>query len=381
VELVVDAPALPPPALEQPAPRQVSYGIVSGRAAPGARRVVVYAGGRELGHRSLRAGSTRGRRFWLRVALPPGDVSVRVTTTDARGRSSFSLVRDVFALPAAAKPRFVRAREDPVLAAKLGPLVRRFPGTGAYYVQSLTSGGGAAWNARARFPAASTLKLAIAVTALVRHAGIPARGSYVGGLFQEMITVSDDKAANALEVWMAGSTSAGSDQVNAMMRSIGLYDSIMYGGYETDEVRMPSGRIPVRVDEQPAWGTGKYTTAWDMSRLWRAVWLASGGVGPLRAKQPGFTPADARYLLWLLAHVRDSRKLDTSLRGRAGVSVMHKAGWISNARHDTGLVFWPGGVFVAGVMTWNGAGVGPSSDLLAGRVAATSLVRFRKPRG
>jgi hypothetical protein len=304
-------------------------------------------------------------------------VSVRVTTIARDGRSSSRVVRDVFALPAASRPRVVRAREDPVLAARLGPLVRGFSGTGAYYVQSLTSGGGAAWNARARFPAASTLKLAIAVTALVRHGGVPTPGSYVGGLFHEMITVSDDKAANALEVWMAGSTSAGSDQVNAMMRSIGLYDSIMYGGYETDEVRALSGRIPVRVDEQPSWGTGKYTTAWDLTRLWRAVWLASGGVGPLRAKHPGFTPVDARYLLWLLAHVRDSRKLDTSLRGRAGVSVLHKAGWISRARHDTGLVFWPGGVFVAGVMTWNGAGAGPASDRLAGRVAALSLARFR----
>lgn len=374
---MIDAPPLPPPAIEQPAPRQVSYGVVSGRAAPGAWRVVVHAGGRELGARALRAGSARGRRFWLRVELPLGDVSVRVTIIARDGRSSSRVVRDVFALPAASQPRVVRAREDPVLAARLGPLVRGFSGTGAYYVQSLTSGGGAAWNARARFPAASTLKLAIAVTALVRHGGVPTPGSYVGGLFHEMITVSDDKAANALEVWMAGSTSAGSDQVNRMMRSIGLYDSIMYGGYETDEVRALSGRIPVGVDEQPSWGTGKYTTAWDMTRLWRAVWLASGGIGPLRANQPGFTPADARYLLWLLAHVRDSRKLDTSLRGRAGVSVLHKAGWISRARHDTGLVFWPGGVFVAGVMTWNGAGAGPASDRLAGRVAALSLARFR----
>ena len=36
---------------------------------------------------------------------------------------------------------------------------------------------------------------------------------------------------------------------------------------------------------------------------------------------------------------------------------MHKAGWISYARHDAGLVYWPGGVFVAAVMT-TGSGVG-----------------------
>jgi beta-lactamase class A len=365
------APPLPPPAIEQPAPRQVSYGLVTGQASPGARRVVVTVAGDVVGARSI-----RGRRFWLRVPLPLGDATVRVTTLADDGRSSSRLVRNVFGLPAAARPRIVRARVDTALARSLRAATRQFGGTSAFYVQSLTSGHGAAWNAKARFPAASTLKLAIAVTALTRHDGIPASGSYVDGLFRKMLTVSDDEAANLMEVWMAGSTSAGSARVNEMMRSIGLVDSIMYGGYEV--TRTPSARIPVRVDDPPYFGIGKYTTAWDMAQLWRAVWLASEGRGPLRAKQPGFTPAEARYLLWLLAHVRDTPKLDRSLRDRAGVAVLHKAGWISKARHDTGLVFWSGGVFVAGVMTWRPGGAGASSDVLAGRVASTALDRFRR---
>jgi hypothetical protein len=148
----------------------------------------------------------------------------------------------------------------------------------------------------------------------------------------------------------------------------------MYGGYE---VRSLSGRIPVRADEQPAFGVGKYTTAWDMAALWRALWLASGGLGPLRSAQPGLTPEDARYLLWLTAHVRDAPKLDRAAYGRRDVAVLHKAGWIATSRHDTGLVFWRGGVFVAAVMTWSRSGAGVSSDALAGRVAATALRRFR----
>ena len=55
---------------------------------------------------------------------------------------------------------------------------------------------------------------------------------------------------------------------------------------------------------------------------------------------------------------------------------MHKAGWISYARHDAGLVYWPGGVFVAAVMT-TGSGVGASSDLLAARVARITLQRLQ----
>ena len=112
-----------------------------------------------------------------------------------------------------------------------------------------------------------------------------------------------------------------------------------------------------------------------MTSLWRALWLASGDQGRSRESQPGFTPADARYLLWLTAHVRDQPKLDTSIAGR-GVDVLHKAGWISAARHDTGLVFWEGGVFVAGVMTYRSYGVSTSSDRLAGPRRGSTLAAF-----
>jgi hypothetical protein len=196
----------------------------------------------------------------------------------------------------------------------------------------------------------------------------------VGSLLNEMIVPSDDASANALLVWLGGSTSSGGLRVNALMRSLGLVDTVMYGGYL---VRTLSGAIPVRVERQPAFGVGKYTTARDMTSLWRAIWLASEGRGPLRSARTGFTRDDARYLLWILAHVRDVPKLDRRVSEDPDVAVLHKAGWISSARHDTGLVFWRGGVFVAGVMTWDPGGAGPSSDRLAGRVADRALRRFR----
>ena len=318
----------------------------------------------------------RGSRFSLRVTLPLGDIDLRVLTVARDGRRSSRVVRDVYGLPSAARPRVVRATQDAALARGLRRLVAPYDGTAGFYVQSLTDGGGAAWNAKARFPAASTLKLAIATAVLARHSGIPPPDSYVGSLLREMIIPSNDAAANALEVWLAGSTSAGSQQVNVLMRSIGMADSLMYGGYEVSASL--SAPIPVRIDEQPGFGFGKYTTARDMAMLWRALWLASGGRGPLREAQPGLTPSDARHLLWLAAHVRDTPKLDRVIGARPGVSVLHKAGWISQARHDTGLVFWRGGVFVVGVMTYRSWGIGASSDVLAGRIAARSLEHFRR---
>ena len=371
---MVDAPPLPPPAIEQPAAHQVSYGLVTGRAARGTMQVLVHANGKRLASNTL-----RGRRFTLRVTLPRGDVTVRVTTIARNGRRSSAHVHDVFGLPPGARPRIVTSRVERTLDRKLMRMVRGYTGTAGYYVQSLTGGSGAAWNARARFPAASTLKLAIAATVLAEHSGIPPPGSRIDSLLRELIIPSDDETANTLLVWLGGSTSSGAYRVNDLMRSIGLTDSLMYGGYEV--TRALSGRIPLRVDEAPDFGVGKYTTAWDMASLWRALWLASGGKGPLRESQPGITPADARYLLWLTAHVRDQPKLDTTIGRDRGVDVLHKAGWISTARHDTGLVVWEGGVFVVGVMTYRWWGVSRSSDRLAGHVAATALQRFRRIEG
>ena len=97
--LVIATPALPPPAIEQPAAHQVSYGLVTGRAARGTTQVIVHANGKRLASRQL-----EGRRFTLRVTLPRGDVTVRVTTIARNGQRSSAHVHDVFGLPAGIAP-------------------------------------------------------------------------------------------------------------------------------------------------------------------------------------------------------------------------------------------------------------------------------------
>jgi D-alanyl-D-alanine carboxypeptidase len=189
-----------------------------------------------------------------------------------------------------------------------------------------------------------------------------------------MLVYSDNAAANSLLVWIGGSTSGGAARVNALMRSLGVNDSLMYGGYQT--VATAAGRpIPVRVESQPAIGVGKYTTAWDLARLHRYLHMAARGLGPLPRAPGSFGRADARYLLWTLAHVADHGKLDRFLP--SSTAALHKAGWIRQARHDAGVVYWRGGAFVVAVMTWNAGGVGSRSDELAGRIARGALERFR----
>jgi hypothetical protein len=370
------APPVAPPALLVPGANEISFGHLVGTVAPGTLRILVTVDGRLLADRPV-----RGHRFDFSVALPRRDVTLAVSAVDEGGRRASTVVGPVYGLPRAAAPRAppLGEHEDGRLARTIRSLAHAFGGTCAIFVQDLRDGTGAAWNAKARLPAASTLKVAIAVEALRVLHGKPELGTRLDRLLRRMLVASDSRAANELLVWLGGSTGGGSARVNASMRALGLLDTDMYGGYELP--RSTAGRsrrpIPRRVESQPSF-VGKYTTAWDYGRLLRYVHLAAEGKGVLARRFRGsIVPAEARYLLFVLAHTAEPNRLDRYLRG-GGVAVLQKAGWISHARHDGGLVYWPGGAFVAVVMTWNGRGTGTSSDVLAGRVARAALERFRR---
>jgi Beta-lactamase enzyme family len=365
----VGATAPPPPAIVSPAPREISFGRIEGRVARGTRRVLVRVDGRLVAMKDLHR-----RRFALVVPLPQHDVTLRVTAIDRRGRGASTRVGPVYGLPRESAPYEgsippLQGYEDAALAADVRGLARRFPGLCGLFVQDLRTGAGAAWNARARFPGASTLKLAIAVELLRELRGIPGPRTRLAGLVD-----SDDRSANELLVRIGGSTSGGSTRVNAMMRALGLADSEMYGGYIVEE-SLERRAIPLEILGRPYF-IGKYSTAWDLARLERALHLAAGARGALVERFRGaLTPGDARFLLYLLAHSRTRGGLKMYL-GDGGAAVLHKAGWTSKVRHDTGLVYSARGAFVVTVLTWNGHGIGSASDVLAGRVARAALDRF-----
>ncbi len=358
------------PAIVAPAPREISFGRVAGTVDAGVDRVVVLVNGREAAEAEVRGG-----RFELQIELPPRDSAVRVVAEDALGNEAARTISPVFGLPPAADAGGARPYEDAVLAQQVERLVKKFPGTSGIYVENLDTGAGAAWNARARFPAASSVKIAIAIEAMRVLNGRPPRGSSLGRLLDLMLIHSDNAASNELLSWLGGSETGGAAQVNETMAALGLTDSYLYGGYLVSTGAGPP--IPLEVESQPGF-EGKYTTAWDLAQLHRGLHLAAEGGGPLVNELGGsFTPADARFLLYTLAHSADRGKLDRFMGPE--VVVPHKAGWVSDARHDSGIVYSPEGTFVVSVMTWNAYGAGASSDVLAGRVAEAALRRFRAP--
>ena len=371
--LDVEVPArLERPALVAPAPREASFGRVTGTVGRGTARIVVLVDRKETAR--VRP---RGRRFTVRVALPTRDTGIRVVAEDALGNRSATSVSPVFGLPARAERPGRPPYEDARLARRLDELVDAFTGISAVYVQDLRTGAGAAWNAGARFPAASTVKLAIAIEVLRTLEAAPERGSDLDRWLELMLVHSDNDAANLLLQWLGGSGEGGANVVNGTLVALGLEDSRLYGGFLTGGAGGPP--IPITTETEPSF-EGKYTTAWDLAQLHRFLHLAAAGRGPLLAKVGGsFTQADARFLLWLLSHSADRGKLDRYVGDEAVVP--HKAGWISDARHDAGIVYWSGGAFVVAVMTYTGGGAGEPSDEFAGRVAEAALEHFRSASG
>jgi hypothetical protein len=355
--------ALPPPQLIAPAAHEVSFGRIAGRAPRPTRIVTVAIDGRVVARRDLRGARTR---FDFHIQLPSRELRLTVFAVVDENRRSSTTVRPVFGLPRAAAPRAPpRGREDARLARSIRGLARAFPGTCAIFVQDLRSGAAASWNARVAFPGASLLKVAIALQVLIAHRGRPPPGSRVDRLLRRMLIPSEDRPANELLVWLGGSTSAGSARVNATLRALGLNETDMYGGYEVQA-------------EAPSF-VGKRTTASDFGRLLRYLHLAADGKGRLAQRFRGsFVPADARFLLYLLA------KAQPNWLGRylphQHVAIAHKPGWITKARHDAGVAYSRGGAFVAVVLTWNARGVGAASEILAGRVARAAFARFKRSR-
>jgi hypothetical protein len=134
----------------------------SDESAPGRRSIIISIDGR-VGRRDL-----GGKTFNFALQLPARDVRLTIRAVDGQGRGRSTTVGPVFGLPRRAEPRGPPRRnsEDVRLRRTIRSLGRAFPGSCGIYVQDLGSGAGAAWNAGAEFPAASTVKVAIAIEVL-----------------------------------------------------------------------------------------------------------------------------------------------------------------------------------------------------------------------
>ncbi|HET6171722.1 MAG TPA: serine hydrolase [Gaiellales bacterium] len=337
--------------LTAPLAYEANPGIVKGVAPPGTTSLRVLADGHSV--RVLRL--TSGRRAFLfgPIGLPPRDLTLRVEALAGARVLSSATVEHVFGLPAedtkVAPPRTV----DGAVQHAVAGLTARTGVTSAAWVRDLASGRTAGYNAGARFPAASTIKLGILLGVLAREDSDPLRSSS-WSLERSLVLDSSNIAANALLPRAGGPAT-----VDALIRGLGGTATFTCCDYllEPGERRHMTERAlrrplpPTTVIDQPTFPCCKYTTAHDLGTILVSLMLASSGHGP--ALRLGITAREARVALWLLIHTG----YPGLVRPNSPFPVGHKAGWLPNMQHDAALVFTPHGTLVAVFMNYSPGGV------------------------
>jgi beta-lactamase class A len=228
---------------------------------------------------------------------------------------------------------------DAALAARLEQLGRSFDGWAAFWVHDLRSGRTAGWNSDARFPAASTVKLAVLDAALRRFGG---PGSRVDYDLRQLGAWSSNLAANRLyELVGAGATSRSLDR-------LGMHASTYTGPYRAG--------TSFDAPKPPPHEHTRVTTAHDLGRA-------------LFRLQRSYRVA-LRYLLldWPGSSI---------LRGGfpAGTAVAEKDGWISDMRGSAAIAYLPSGPKIVVVLTYK-----PELDARAARTLGEQVARLVSSR-
>jgi hypothetical protein len=337
--------------LTAPLAYEANPGIVQGIAPAGTTALRVLADARSV--RLLKM--TSGRRAFVfgPIGLPPRDLTLTVEALHGARVLARATVDHVFGLPAAAAEVAPARSIDAPLQRSVATLAARTGVTSAAWIRNLADGSSAAYNAGARFPAASTIKLAILLSVFAHDSDDPLR-SPSWSLERSLVLDSSNLAANEL-LPRAGGPAA----VDAVAKALGATATLTCCGYllEPGEGGSAPGRLqrtplpPSTVVDQPTFPCCKYTTAHDLGTLLVSLTLAASGHGP--GLRLGITAREARVALWLLVHAA----YPGLVRPSSPFPVGHKAGWLPDIQHDAALVFTPHGTIVAVFMNYAPGGV------------------------
>ena len=242
-------------------------------------------------------------------------------------------------LPASARHARAPRASDRRLTRRLARLGRSFDGWAALWVHDLRTGRTAGWNADARFPAASTVKLAVLAAALHRWSRRP-EWSAVWYDLRQVAGWSSNVGANRVLAQLGGL-----GPVYAAMRRLGMRSSTYVGAYRAGTSR-GGGESP------PPQTHTRVTTARDLGRALYAFHAAAHGNRYVQHRS-GLTARNARLGLALLlsAHPRGNNAglLRPFLRR---TPVAQKVGWLSDARLTAAIVYGRRGPKIVVVLTY-----------------------------
>ena len=160
---------------------------------------------------------------WLRVRLARAPAHGRLIVTFASATGGVvgrAISEAVWLLPASAAAAVPPIREDASLGAELSRATAAFGGISAVYTLDLQTGTAGSWNADARFPAASTVKLGVLAAALRRFGPRPE----LTPVFYDLRTLagwSSNLAANRLLAKIGGSTARGAALAETALHRLG----------------------------------------------------------------------------------------------------------------------------------------------------------------
>ena len=298
----------------------------------------LYANGRLIETQQTGASDVR-----FRLRLSPGRYRLELRFFRGGRLVWRSVAPDAYLLPAAARVARPAVATNARLQRALRTIGRAFAGYAAVYVHDLRTGRAAGWNADARFPAASTVKLAVLVETLRRW--VPYRNDLrLDAELRALTGWSSNLAANRLITLLGdGSGAAGAQRVQRTLSRLGATRSTYPQGY----------RVGTGVDAQPPLVSGRVTTARDLGTILRFVAAAAAGERAA-TRRTGLGPSAARYALGLLLQAERRGNNVGLLAGAlpAGIPIAQKNGWISDARHTAAIVFGPQGATVVVALTF-----------------------------
>jgi hypothetical protein len=287
----------------------------------------------------------------IRARGRPGVIDIELRFRAGTRQVARARTEDAWLLPLNANEYVPAEDSDTRLAARLRAVAQRFGGYSAIYVHDLASGRIAGWNEDARFPAASTVKIAVLIAALQRFGPRPERSSVAYDL-RTLAGWSSNLSANRLLRQLGGSEAGGSAIAQQMLARLGATSSTYTGDYRvgTSHTR-PKGRRGT--PNPPPVVSQRVTTARDLGRM--LALLHGAAVGDRNARDiAGLSRHEARIGLALLLN-SEPRGDNLGLLRAAypkTVPMAQKQGWLADARHTAAIVYTRSGPQVVVVLTY-----------------------------
>ncbi len=225
---------------------------------------------------------------------------------------------------------------DDRLRAALERLGRSYQGWAAFWVADLSTGRYAGWNADARFPAASLVKLGALVEGIRRFGSGP--GSPIDYDLRQLGSWSSNLAANRIVALVGGESAA----AGALSR-LGMWSSTYPGPYRVGTSASTSSEDAPKPPPLQTWRT---TTARDLGRAFIRLQAAAAGER-WAIRKLGLDRNRARAALGYLALAWRGSSL---LALPEGTPVAEKDGWTSDVRGSAAIAYLPSGPRVVVVL-------------------------------